>query len=67
MLEIAKDWEIPNFVARQYAAPARTYNNRDLCRNLTFVLEADLFLKGIQGTHMSDEHVMKTLVYKLLN
>lgn len=65
--EIAKELGIPNFVAGQYAAAARTYNNRDLCRNLTFVLEADLFLKGIQGTHMSDEHVMKTLVYKLLN
>ena len=38
-----------------------------LYRNLTYVLEADLYLKGVQGTHMSDEHVMKTLVYKLLN
>jgi DNA polymerase-3 subunit delta len=65
--EIAAELGLPNFVARQYAVAARTYNNRDLCRNLTYVLEADLFLKGIQGTHMSDEHVMKTLVYKLLN
>ena len=65
--EIGKELGIPNFVARQYAMAARNYSNRDLYRNLTFILEADLFLKGVQGTHMSHEHVMKTLVYKVLN
>ncbi|MEM7038629.1 MAG: DNA polymerase III subunit delta, partial [Bacteroidota bacterium] len=65
--EIAKELRIPQFVARQYAAAVRKYSHRDLYRNLTFVLEADLYLKGIQGTHMSHEHVMKTLVYKVLN
>ncbi|MEM0996578.1 MAG: DNA polymerase III subunit delta [Bacteroidota bacterium] len=65
--EIGRELGIPSFVARQYAIAARNYTNRDLYRNLTYVLEADLFLKGVQGTHMSAEHVMKTLVYKVLN
>lgn len=65
--EISEELKIHQFIARQYVEAVRRYNGRDIYRNLTFILEADLFLKGIQGTHMSDEHVMKTLVYKLLN
>ncbi len=65
--EVAAELKIHQFIARQYVEAVRRYSSRDIYRNLTFILEADLFLKGIQGTHMSDEHVMKTLVYKLLN
>lgn len=65
--DIAKALGIHTFVAKQYVVAVRNYNSRELYRNLTYVLEADLYLKGVQGTHMSDEHVMKTLVYKLLN
>lgn len=65
--EIARELRIPQFVARQYSVAARTYTARDLYRNLTFILEADLFLKGVTPTHMGPEHVMKTLVYRLLN
>ena len=65
--DVAKELGIAPFIARQYATAARNYTSRDLYRNLTYVLEADLFLKGVQPTHMGPEHVMKTLVYKLLN
>jgi DNA polymerase-3 subunit delta len=65
--EVAAELKIHEFIARQYVDAMRHYNSRELTRNLTYVLEADLFLKGVQGTHMSDEHVMKTLIYKLLN
>lgn len=65
--DAAAELKLHPFVARQYIEAARNYSYRDLYRNLTFVLEADLYLKGVQSTHMSDEHVMKTLVYKLLN
>lgn len=65
--EVAVELKIHEFIARQYVDALRNYNYRELNRNLTYILEADLFLKGVQGTHMSDEHVMKTLVYKLLN
>ena len=66
-MEIATELKIHPFVAKQYVDAVRNYNRNDLYRNLTYILEADLFLKGVQSTHMSDEHVMKTLVYKLLN
>lgn len=65
--DIARELRIAKFIARQYAEALRNFSGRDLYRNLTYILEADLYLKGIQGTHMSAEHVMKTLVYKLLN
>lgn len=65
--DVAKELGIAPFIARQYLTASRSYNARDLYRNLTFVLEADLFLKGVQPTHMGPEHIMKTLVYKLLN
>jgi DNA polymerase-3 subunit delta len=65
--DIAAELKIHPFVAKQYVEAVRSYSSRDLYRNLTFILEADLFLKGVQSTHMSDEHVMKTLIYKLLN
>jgi DNA polymerase III subunit delta len=65
--DIAKALGIHTFVAKQYVGAVRKYNARELYRNLTYALEADLYLKGVLNTHMSDEHVMKTLVYKLLN
>ncbi|MFN8395439.1 MAG: DNA polymerase III subunit delta [Bacteroidia bacterium] len=65
--DIAAELKIHPFVAKQYVEAVRHYNYRELNRNLTFILEADLYLKGVQSTHMGDEHVMKTLIYKLLN
>lgn len=65
--DIGRFLRIHKFIAGQYATALRNYNARDLQRNLVAVLEADLFLKGVHSTHMSGEHVMKTLVYKLLN
>lgn len=65
--EVAKALGIHNFVAKQYVSALRKYNGRELYRNLTYALEADLYLKGVYTTHMSDEHVMKTLIFKLLN
>jgi DNA polymerase III subunit delta len=65
--DIAKALGIHNFVAKNYVVAVRKYNPRELYRNLTYTLEADLYLKGVLNTHMNDEHVMKTLVYKLLN
>lgn len=64
---ISRELGIPPFIARQYSSAVRNYNGRDLYRNLTHILDADLYLKGIHSTHMGPDHVMKTLVYKLLN
>lgn len=65
--DIARELGIAPFIARQYSVAVRNYAARELYRNLTHILEADLFLKGVHSTHMGPDHVMKTLVYKLLN
>ncbi len=65
--DVARELGISPFIARQYLVASRNYSSKDLYRNLTFVLEADLFLKGVQPTHMGPEHIMKILIYKLLN
>ncbi len=64
---IAETLSISPFIAKQYAAGLRSYNTRELHRNLVYILEADLFLKGVQPTHMSQEHLLKTMIFKLLN
>jgi DNA polymerase-3 subunit delta len=64
---IAETLGISPFIAKQYAAGLRSYNTRELHRNLVLILEADLFLKGVQPTHMSQEHILKTMIFKLLN
>lgn len=55
------------FIAKQYSSALRNYNTRELHRNMVYILEADLFLKGVQSTHMSQEHILKTMAFKLLN
>lgn len=65
--EVAKAIGVANFIARQYVTAMRNYTSREVYRNMTYALEADLYLKGVYTTHMSDEHVMKTLVFKVLN
>ena len=65
--EIASILHIGNFIARQYVEALRNYPERVLHRNLAYILEADLYLKGIQPTHMGPDHILKTLVYKLLS
>lgn len=65
--DIARKLGKPNFVAKKYAMALRNYPLKDLKRNLVHLLEADLQLKGIQHTHLGHEHVMKMLIYKLLN
>lgn len=66
-LDAAAMLKLPRFVAKQYLGALRQYKDRDLQRAMVALLEADLLLKGVQATHMSQEHVMKTLVYKVLN
>ncbi len=65
--DIANILGITPFIARQYQGAVRRVSLTEAHRNLGFLLDADLQMKGIQTTHMGDEHVMKTLVFKLLN
>lgn len=65
--EVARKLGKHQFIARRYLEASRNYRMSEIKRNLTFLLEADLQLKGIQHTHLGQEHVMKMLVFKLLN
>lgn len=65
--DIANILHTGNFIAKQYVGALKNYPQRLLRRNMVFILEADLYLKGIQPTHMNSEHILKTLVYKLLS
>ena len=64
---VASELKISPYFAGDYLTALKNYPSRILYRNLMYILEGDLFLKGIQTTHMSQEHVLKTLVFKLLN
>ena len=65
--QIAELLGIHPFFAKQYKDAIRKTSQAEIHRNINFLLEADLQLKGIVPTYMGDEHVMKTLVLRLLN
>ena len=57
---------ISPFIARQYVSAVKNYSYERLCQNMHFIVEADLSLKGIRTTQMGEDHILKTLVYRLL-
>lgn len=65
---IVKLLKIPAFFANKDYVPAlRNFKPRTVYRNLALIQETDLNLKGIHHTHMSPEHLLKTLVYRILS
>jgi DNA polymerase-3 subunit delta len=63
---IAKVLGLNPFIARQYVAAVRNYPWPSIQAALQTIYEADLALKGITATKMSDAHIMKTTVLKVL-
>lgn len=57
----------PPFIANQYFDALKRFRANEIFRNLHHTLEADLYLKGVRPTHMGNDHVLKTLVYRILN
>lgn len=55
------------FAARDYAAAKRHYSPGRTWRNLRYIRDADLQLKGGIATHMDERHILKTLVWRILN
>ncbi|TAE51919.1 MAG: DNA polymerase III subunit delta [Bacteroidetes bacterium] len=55
------------YQARDYAAAGQKYSPTQTFRNLTYIQEADLMLKGATPTLMDESHILKTLVWKMLN
>lgn len=55
------------FQAKDYLAGKQQYDIGRTYRNLAFIQEADLQLKGQTPTNMDEAHILKTLVWKLLS
>ncbi|MEM7367568.1 MAG: DNA polymerase III subunit delta [Bacteroidota bacterium] len=54
------------FQARDYATASQRYNKAQVYRNIGFLQEADLMIKGQIPSLMDQRHMLKTLVWKLL-
>ncbi|MFN0203179.1 MAG: DNA polymerase III subunit delta [Bacteroidia bacterium] len=61
--ELKMNW----YAAQDYANAKRVYPLANVYRYISYILETDLMLKGIISTDMEDGHILKTLVWKILN
>ena len=55
------------FAAKDYAAAKRHFSPGRTWRNLRYIRDADLMLKGGISTQMDERHILKTLIWRLLN
>lgn len=55
------------FAAKDYAAAKRHYSPGRTWRNLRYIRDVDLMLKGGIPTQMDERHILKTLVWRILN
>lgn len=62
---VVKALKISPFIARQYLAALKKYSYARLKQNLAFIQHADLSLKGVVTTNMSEQHIMQTLIFQL--
>lgn len=63
---IAQILGINPFFAKRYRNALQHFTFTRIKHNLQYVLEADLALKGIITTRIGEEHILKTLIIKLL-
>ncbi len=61
--EIGANW----FEAQDYAEARKRYNIGAVQRNIQYLLEADLTLKGMIPSDMEEDHILKTLVWKIVS
>ncbi|RMG75489.1 MAG: DNA polymerase III subunit delta [Bacteroidetes bacterium] len=54
------------YQARDFAQASKQYNKGQVYRNIGYIQDADLALKGLVPTQMDEGHILKTLVWKLL-
>ncbi|MDP5170330.1 MAG: DNA polymerase III subunit delta [Bacteroidia bacterium] len=55
------------YQALDYQAGSRNYNLARTYRNIGYIQEADLMIKGQVATNMGEDHILKTLVWRILN
>jgi DNA polymerase-3 subunit delta len=63
---VAQVLGIHEFIAKNYVLALRNYSYGAILAALKFLQEADFALKGINNSRMDETHVMKTLLYNLL-
>lgn len=63
---IATTLGINPFFAKKYVGALRNYSYRQVLNGLQAAHEADLALKGISGTGTDDMHVLKTLLWRVM-
>ena len=58
--------QVNYYQAQDYAAASRNYSLGQTYRNIGYIHQADLQLKGMIPTHTDARHLLKTLVWQLL-
>ncbi|MDX1905900.1 MAG: DNA polymerase III subunit delta [Bacteroidia bacterium] len=54
------------YQAKDYTTAAQKYSLAHTYRNIGYIQEADLLLKGMGGTLMDEQHIIKTLIWRLM-
>lgn len=65
--ELARKIGVSAFFLKEYRLAARNYNISQVIRNIQILKGADLQVKGISSTSLSEENLLKELVYKLMH
>jgi DNA polymerase III subunit delta len=64
---LAKALKISPYFIKDYLAGARNYPFYNVIKNIAYVHEADLAIKGIESPPLSGENILKQLVFKLIH
>lgn len=64
---IKNQLKVNYYQALDYQLASKNFNLNQTYRNLSYLKEVDLSLKGMIPTHMQAQHLLKTLVWKMLN
>ncbi|MBX3102505.1 MAG: DNA polymerase III subunit delta [Bacteroidetes bacterium] len=63
---IAEALNINPFFAKNYKSGIKNYSLRRIRHNMASILEADMQLKGVHNTRMNEAHILKTLIYQIV-
>ncbi|MEZ4776450.1 MAG: DNA polymerase III subunit delta [Bacteroidia bacterium] len=59
--------DVNYYAAKDYLEASKSYNLSQVYRNIGYIQDADLQLKGMIPSNMDESHVLKTLVWQILN
>jgi DNA polymerase III subunit delta len=65
--ELARKIGVSPFFVKEYKVAARNYSAMMVIRNIHLLKNADLQVKGVTSNSISEEDLMKELVYKLMH